>query len=328
MRKRSLFTCILFLMVTLGLSVASGPPEEDYPSREQKKTEKKSEEPKCKGLKKSITVYKFDTKAPGSRSEAGDTLTDMLQTALVNTGCFIVVERAELEQIMKEQKLAETGKTAPSSAAKAGSLVGAQVIVMGAVTTFEENERGGAIGGVTRSGRAGGIITNKAKVTLDMRLVDTSTGEVLQTATASGDASQTGALIGGIPVGDIKIGTAAWQKTPIGNAAREAIENAVKIILNQMKTLPWQAKIARITEDKIYLNMGENAGIKAGESYFVYSIGEPITDPDTGAILGVEETKAAVIEITTVQEKLSIAKALTYLTENVTLKRGDLVREK
>jgi len=328
MRKRVLLTGLLWIIVTFGFSVAFGPPDEDYPSREQKKAEKKAEEAKCKGLKKSITVYKFEPKAPGSRSEVGDTLTDMLQTALVNTGCFIVVERAELEQIMKEQKLAEQGKTAPSSAAKAGSLVGAQVIVMGAITAFEEQERGGAIGGITRSGRVGGIITNKAKVTLDMRLVDTTTGEILQTATASGDASQTGALIGGIPVGDIKIGTAAWQKTPIGNAAREAIENAVKIILDKMITLPWQAKIAQVKEEKIYINAGENAGMKVGDSYYVYSVGEPITDPDTGSILGVEETKAAVLEIIAVQEKLSIAKVLSYLTPNIALKRGDIIRER
>ncbi|MGH8104343.1 MAG: CsgG/HfaB family protein [bacterium] len=302
----------------------------------------------CKGLKKSITVYRLEDRvgrvtsrqaggygynygyggANANYSQSSDALSDMLMTSLESTGCFILVERKNLDDIEREQSLVNSGKTKATETAKAGNLIAAQIIVMGAVTAFEEHERGGVLGGITRSGRVGGIATDKARVTLDLRLVDSTSSEVLQTATASGDASSTALVVGGIPIGNIKVGTALWQKTPLGNASREAISNAVNFIVSRMKAQVWMAKVSQVDGDRVYINAGDNAGIRSGDSFFVYSVGDAITDPDTGAVLGVEETKVAVVDITDVRDKYSVGKVSATFMSGYDLKRGDILRER
>lgn len=330
----------------LGAFLATTEPGDGFGGRAGKTDAKAADPaPACKGLKKSITVYRLEDRISrvtsrqgggyyggyGGRnayySDTSNALTDMLMTTLQSTGCFLVVERENLSDIEREQSLVQAGKTKATGAANPGNLIAAQVIVMGAVTSFEEHSRGGALGGITRGGRVGGLATDKAKVGIDLRLVDSTTGEVLDSAAATGDASSTAIVVGGIPVGNIKIGTALWQKTPLGNASREAITKAVHFIVTRMKNEPWAAKVAQVNGDKIYINAGQNAGLKVGESYFVYSAGEAITDPDTGAVLGAEETKIAVIDITEVNEKYSVAKVTATFKDGSELKRGDLVRE-
>ena len=46
----------------------------------------------------------------------------MLVTSLVESERFIVIERAELDEILKEQGLGQTGLVTPQSAAKVGQL--------------------------------------------------------------------------------------------------------------------------------------------------------------------------------------------------------------
>ncbi len=305
--------------------VAVGPGDEGEKPAPKKPAEEQVKSLCPEKLKKTLAVTRLEPKAPGSTGQIGDVLTDMMETSLVQTGCFIVVERKALYDILQEQRLVSEGKVAPEGAAKAGKLIGAQVIIQGAITRYSERESGGAVGGFGKV--LGGVAGYKSKVSIDARLVDTTTGEILSAFSEVGEASAVG-VAGGGPVGDIAIGAAAWHKMPIAKAAKEAIEKIVRHIVEETKKLPWQAKVALVKDEKVYLNVGKNGGIQVGNSFFVYSLGEPITDPDTGAVLGYEETKIALIEVTSVQEKLSIARIQTMLQPEAEVKKGDVVREK
>ena len=68
--------------------------------------------------------------------------TKMLETALVKSGQFDVYTRAELDKVLKEQALGQTGMMTPQSAAKTGQLIGVNTIVIGAVTEFGEKVKG------------------------------------------------------------------------------------------------------------------------------------------------------------------------------------------
>ncbi|MHA2620363.1 MAG: CsgG/HfaB family protein [bacterium JZ-2024 1] len=307
------------------------PPGSTTTPKTQGKTAAPKEDKCPKGFKRSIGVYDIELKAPGSYADVGDVLVEMLQTSLVETGCFIVVERADLRQIQKEQQLKESGQArAGTTAATAGKLIPAQSLVMGAITTYAENESGGAIGGAFGGGRFGGIAGKRARLTLDLRLVDTTTGEVLATGTAVGEASATAVIVGGIPVGNIRVGTATWHQTPIGKAARKAVDEAVSFILSKMKDVPWQAKVSLYKSDSglIYINQGKNGGLKEGVILYLYSVGEEIVDPDTGAVLGQETEKIALLTVTKVEDKFSVAKIEVTLKSDKTPAVGDIIRDR
>ena len=72
----------------------------------------------------------------------------------------------------------------------------------------------------------------------------------------------------------------------------------------------YPVKIASVQGDELVINRGEGTGINVGGLYEVYAQGEAVKDPDTGDVIGSDETKVGLIEITSVQQKFSKAKML------------------
>jgi len=77
--------------------------------------------------------------------QIGEIVAEWLITALVRTGRFDVVERAQLQKVLKEQQLGMTGMISQETAAKVGELLGVKVIITGSVIqiggTYEVNAR-------------------------------------------------------------------------------------------------------------------------------------------------------------------------------------------
>jgi len=64
-------------------------------------------------------------------------------------------------------------------------------------------------------------------------------------------------------------------------------------------------------ESKIYVNAGENLGIKPGMNLRVLSKGEALVDPDTGLTLGAETKEIGSCTVVEVKDKFSIAAVKT-----------------
>src|SRR5262245_9532376 len=85
-----------------------------------------------------IAVTAFENKVkmplPDSSWKIGEGLAEMLTTELVKTGQFIVVERQGLSDVVGEQALGQSGLVRGETAARTGQMLGAQIVVRGAVT--------------------------------------------------------------------------------------------------------------------------------------------------------------------------------------------------
>jgi len=94
-----------------------------------------------------LAVVDFEQKASQEfqGKQMGEIIAEWLITSLVNTGRFEVVERAQLQKIMKEQQLGMTGMINQETVAKVGELLGVKVIITGSViqigNTYEVNAR-------------------------------------------------------------------------------------------------------------------------------------------------------------------------------------------
>jgi hypothetical protein len=60
-------------------------------------------------------------------------------------------------------------------------------------------------------------------------------------------------------------------------------------------------KIAKIDGGTVYINLGSEQGVQAGDTFGVYAMGEAIKDPDTGEVLGADETKLGAVKVTAVK---------------------------
>jgi len=278
---------------------------------------------KYKGPKKRIAVMDFEVKVPRAHWKIGSGMAEMLTTALYETGNFVVVERKAIQDIIKEQDLAEEGRVRKETAAKIGDILGAQVLVRGAVTEFEEKVSGGGVGGVLLKKKTGaGLATTSAYVACDIRMYDATTGVILEATTKEARARSVGvALAGVLGTGNI-LGGGFSTKTPLGKATRGCIEEIVNAVVERMETVPWQSKIVKVSDGEVYINVGTDAGIRKGEVFEVYKVGEELIDPDTGLSLGAEEDYAGKIKVEKAEKKYAIATIL----EGEGFQRGDVVR--
>jgi len=196
--------------------------------------------PPYSGPKARIAVADFDVKAAKAGGEIGTGLREMLVTALMNSGRFSVLERQALKAVMQEQELASSGAAQQGvGGPQRGKIKTADILVSAAVTEFEPQASGGGGGigggGSIGSGILGGIIggaMNKAHMALDLRIIDTSTSEVLASTRVQGEAKD---IAGGIGMGffgswGLGVGLSGYANTPMEKAIRVCIIEAVRYI--------------------------------------------------------------------------------------------------
>lgn len=119
-------------------------------------------------------------------------LTAMLTNELQSTGHFTVVERAGLGKVLDEQALAEAGIVRKKTAPKKGMVTGARYYVIGSISDYQENveTKGGKNSfSVFGIGQAKSKSEQKAYVAVDIRVVDTTSGEVAYSRTIEGLAT-------------------------------------------------------------------------------------------------------------------------------------------
>lgn len=274
------------------------------------------------GPKKTIGVSSFENKAGQvAKMDLGNGMAEMLTTSLIRSGRFIVVERPEIERVIEEQDFGMSGRTAGGEAAKIGKILKAQIMISGAVTEFEASG-GGQGGGFSIEGFTIGSNSAVAKVAVNIRIFDTTTGQILDSQRCEGIAEE-GGLSFSYTDGNFGFGTAGFTKTPLGKACQMAIDKAVYFIVARMQSVPWYGRIVDVKEDgKVYVNAGANAGVVPGDTLSVFRAGEELVDPETGISLGSELSKIGQVQILQIQDKFSIA----TITGGGGFQRGDTLK--
>jgi len=123
-------------------------------------------------------------------------LSSALANELQSAGGLQIVERKNIKAVLSEQELADLGIVRQDSptAAKAGQMKGAQYIVLGTVTSYDTttdaSSSGNGMSFMGFGGRKQQTIT-KDYVAIDIRVVDSTTGEVIGHRTVEGRAKNT-----------------------------------------------------------------------------------------------------------------------------------------
>ena len=272
-------------------------------------------------LKKTVAVFEFQNDSGYSTWRSmGLDFSDQLSDALVQSGKFIVLSRKDLGVVMAEQDLANSNRMASSNTAKIGKIVPAQVLIKGKITDFEENtSRGGQ--GLKIKGFSLGSKKSSTSIGIIVQLIDSTTGEILDSKRIDGEARSGGLSIG--YSGAVDVSSSNFKKTPTGKAVQMAIDRAVVYLSGKMSDMPWKGKVVTIKEGTIFINAGANSGVESGNMFRLYREGESLIDPDTGIDLGSDKTLIGEISVTEVQEKFS--KATLKGTAAQEVHRGDLV---
>jgi curli biogenesis system outer membrane secretion channel CsgG len=274
-----------------------------------------------------VSAFENKVKTPwGDPSwKIGEGLAEMLTTELIKTGRFTVVERQALGDVVREQELGQSGLVSKGTAVVPGRLIGAQFVVRGAVTEFEVKASGGGGGVTTGQSFSTAARLQNAHVALDLRLIDTSTGQVIASHRAAKIVPAASGAFAAQTSG-VRFGADAFYSTPIGQATRAAIQDALQFIVatTPLKTsISSSYSIVKVEGGVAYINAGTNMNVREGDEFGVFSKGEDLVDPDSGLSLGSTEQQIGSIRVTSVQEKFSIA---TIVSGGGSIKRGDRVK--
>jgi curli biogenesis system outer membrane secretion channel CsgG len=193
------------------------------------------------GIRHALGVVDFET-ASGCDFDDGAkaNMRAMLESALFATNRFVIVERGNLESVMNEQDLAASKRAAKSSnVAQTGKIRAARYIATALITEVSTNTSGDS-GGVRIHGFSIGGSSAKSAIVLVVKLVDTTSSEVVASERIRGEAGKAGLNLGyeGHGWGG-ELGT--FAKTPIGEAAQDCINQAVKFIASKMESYPSRA---------------------------------------------------------------------------------------
>ncbi|PWF48991.1 CsgG/HfaB family protein [Massilia glaciei] len=265
------------------------------------------------GPRKSVAVDQFQATDATGGAVTADGMTTMLTNALVRDGRFVVVERPALSVLQAEQALGQMNAANPETAAKTGQLIGANVLVRGVVTKFQAAASGGGLNigssgfGKLLGGMAG-LKSQTSMMEISLRLIDTSTGQVVSTATAQGTVTAKNLDMSLFnPNTGLSLGGGVFENTPAALAGEQAIVKALDQIVAGMAGVPWSALVIDTSNGVVYLNAGADRKMAVGTALGVYRKGKVLTDPGTGVVLDVEFEKIGTIRVVGVRDKVATA---------------------
>lgn len=276
-----------------------------------------------------VAVIEFKDKTQHySWYRAGEAAQDMLVTELVKSGKYRVIEREQLQAIMQEKNLSLSGEIDPKTAVKAGKLLGVEYIITGALTELGVADRGAHVPGglLGRFQPSVNVGSQKMDAAIDARMINTTTGEIVWADSAKESTSDAKVFVAGA-------GGGVDDKRKLDRVLRPVV---VKLAESMGKaSTPTSGlggssdasgvagKVAKVEGGSIFLNVGAEAGVKEGQTFDVYRVGNVIKDPDTGEVLGSDETKVGRVKVTKIMgARLSTAS----IVSGSGFKPGDMIK--
>jgi curli biogenesis system outer membrane secretion channel CsgG len=241
-------------------------------------------------------------------------LTDVFIRHLTGSGKLTVLERAKVDKVLGEININEAGLTDPASAIKKGEMLGAEYLIVG--TVFQA-DLGFDIREIPYTEQQ--QVRDKGVIRVELRFIETATGKITSSVVGEGIAVRTKSL-------EKKVYGARLEKydpffdMPFMHDLYDALANDLTT-----KTVnaffPFSVIVTK--DNMVTANRGSNFAINAGDIYNVIRTGEPIKDPDTGKIIGKQETVVGKATVKTVQQELCTL-SLTGVKGDI--RQGDILK--
>jgi hypothetical protein len=233
-------------------------------------------------------------------------MADALITSLVQAGRFDVVERDRLDLVMTEQNLTQTGRVDPATAARVGKILGAELVVFGLVTGATEQKIDKFSYDLIR-----------VEVSIDVRAVNVSTGRVVISENARGSDS---AKIITTANGSVVSGPTNFD--PMYHEASQQALNRAALLVSA--AAPLVGYVVARGDQTLTIDLGEDRGVKTGDTFIVFRRGAEIVHPVTRERVGWEKSILAAIEVTTTESDLATARILNSAAGSE-IRPGDFV---
>jgi len=281
--------------------------------------------------KKRVIVDEFDYSTVktavqsvfNTQQDIGKGIRAMLVTRLAQANKVVIVERAKMATLTKEQDFNASNRVKQGTGARVGQISGADALLSGDIVVFGRDDKkksvkgGGLIGGVI-GGIASSKNEDKAVVTIDYRLIDAETSEIIATGEAKGESVRKGNALGaiggvlgkGVAGVQVDMTSSNFAQTIIGEATQDCVNKLADILLEQTANMKKsvrevEGRVADVSGKTLVLNVGSNDGVNVGETFEVLNIIREVKDPVTKETLDVVTEKTGEMTITSVRDKVA-----------------------
>ena len=196
---------------------------------------------------------------------------DILSSKLAQSGKFILLEREDLDVLVKE-------------AGDSMNKIGADYIILGSITEFgRKNEGHEQVFSSTK--------TQTVEAGVSVRLVDAATGLIIYSDEAKGYAETTTKQTLGIG------GTAGFDATLSDKAISAALSQLVENIINKCMDKPWRSYLLAEDGGSYIIGGGASQGLAVGDKFNVYKKGRKVKNPQTGMEIELPGTLIGVVTV-------------------------------
>jgi curli biogenesis system outer membrane secretion channel CsgG len=259
-----------------------------------------------------IAIWEFENHAPQQywfSHDLGPAARNQIDTEFSENRTlaakFSVVERDKLDLALKEQGLATAGAVDPATAAKVGKILGVKYIVMGGIDKFNIDVTKASLGPFSV-----GAQMVQSFATINLRFVDSTTAERVFSVSADGDVKTGGGSFQGSSLSrDTEWGIASETIQKTAKAVVEKLTGGDYLARVSAAATPasgLEGKVIKVDGTRAWINLGALSGVKVGDKFAVYNVGEALIDPDTGAKLGADERRTGDGAVVEVQSKFAV----------------------
>ncbi len=250
-----------------------------------------------KSLKRKVAIGRFSNETQYAKSvfydkdndPMGKQASDILSTKLAATDKFIFIERQDYDKIVQEMNTAGT----------ISNQIGADYLIIGSITEYGRKTIGNQK-----------VFTSSKKQLVEagvsLRLVDVSTGMIIYSGEAKGEAEVEDKKVMGFGT------TADFDATLSDKAITAAISQLVENVVNKCMDNAWKAYILAVEEGSYIISGGASQGIAAGDVFQIVERGRSVKNPQTGLTIELPGKPVGKITIVqtlgnTIQDEISLA---------------------
>ena len=261
----------------------------------------------------------FESKAPGVSQTQASIVTDLLTRSLANSKSISILEREQIKAIGEELRFNMSGLVDMDTAVEIGRIKGLQYMILGAVT--ELSEKASAVGIPIPIRGFGGVAvgggSHEAIATIDIRIVDVATSEIVLALSETGMSSNSTSAV--------SIMGFSYAESEFGGLQARAIADAVERLAHQIRgSIGGESSyVISMSSDGVVIDIGSTMGAKEGALYLVYADGRTLRGMNN-EIIGHEKIPLAVIKVKDVASSHSTC-TVAPPSESRMIQRGDKI---
>jgi curli biogenesis system outer membrane secretion channel CsgG len=283
MKKRTIIYTILVSALLLGATTAQA-------QRKQLAVGK---------VKTSASVT-ADASAKGSANSlmrVAEAIDGQLIDALNGTRKFEIIARSDLDALLEEGAFTGAGL----------QVGGSDYLLVPVIDDYQDLIERATFEGI-------GATAEKRKIRLGMvaRIYDSTSGKLIESANFQLDNKNMEKLLS----------NSSRNGSFSDELLRKIAEEMGGKIANRVVDVIYPARVIALTGPQVTINRGDGTGIRVGQAWAVYALGEEMIDPDTGESLGQSEVKVGTVTIDRVSPKFSTG----TISENYGIAKGFVVR--